>query len=82
MKQHKNHCNVRVLSSGSHHVHVIVLDEGIRAVLGTNERSQGAVLLLVCHQADKLVDDRVVYVASVVSGDEDFALHVEEVDGR
>jgi hypothetical protein len=82
MEEDKNHGDVRVLVSGGHDVQVVVLDEGVSAVLGADERRQGAVLLPVDDQANELVDDGVVDVAAVVPGYDDLALHVKEVNCR
>ncbi len=46
MKENKDHGNVGVLVGGGHDVQVVVLDESIRAILGADQRGQGAIFLL------------------------------------
>ena len=82
VKKDEDHCNVGVLVSGGHDVKVVVLDEGVSALLGWDQGCQRPVLLLVGDQSDELIDDAVFNVAAIISGYQDFALHVQEIDGR
>jgi len=59
-----------------------VLDESIGALLGADQRGKGSVFLLVGDQPDKLVNQVTFNVPTVVPGNQDLALHVQEVDGR
>ena len=81
MQENEDHGDVGVLLGRGHNVEVVVLDEGVGALVGAEQRRQRPILLLIGDQADELVDEVALDVAAVVPGDQDLALHVQEVDG-
>ncbi len=82
MKENKNHGDIWVLLSRCDDVQVVVLDESIGALLGADQRGQWPIFFLVSDQPDKLVNQVTFNVTAVVPGNQDLALHVQEVDGR
>ena len=82
VEEDKNHGDVRVFVSGGHDVQVVVLDEGVSAVLGADQGRQRTVLFPVSDQAYKFVNDGVVDSAAVVTRYYDFTLHIQEVNCR